>query len=164
MPEMEDLLSAAADEADGEPVELELEEISLSDIEPGELEGESDELLLDEIAPLEVDEDGDHDLELDSQTDLDDDFDVAIAGSAGAAFTEPTEQGEAPTQQAGEAFAGAPLSKFRRPEGDAEGATEADAEADADAGGSALGRVKIVRMKQSKDGRAPARARVLASY
>ena len=175
MPEMEDLLSAASD-GGGEPVELELDDLSLSDIGPDDLETGSDELLLDEIAPLEIGDEGDLHDELEG--DLAEDLQVVASGDARpgpqgaragaehatAEITEPVALGEAPMSQgesaaAGQAFAASPLSKFRRPADDA--GDEGD---EAGAGGSALGRVKIVRMKKAKDGRAPSRARILASY
>ena len=197
MPEMEDLLSAAAEsEGDDEPVELELEELSIGDLGEDELEADvletdGSELLLDDIAPLDDDEafDTADQLEEELPGELEEVAASIRQGQgrrpAAAAMAEKTERIEvaaAPSNGAGEsaegrAFAASPLSKFRRPADDAAGAEMDEAPAasghapeptegadDAAAGGSALGRVKIVRMKKSKDGRASARGRVLASY
>lgn len=151
LPQMEDLLSGAMPE--GEMLaEIELDELSLGDIGAEDLDTGGGELLLDDIAPLEI-----GDGEIDGAS--------AAAARAHVVQTETTEPGPrdaARTTRGTTAFAPSSLSKFRRPAESAD-ADEAGEE-EAAGGGSALGRIRIVRMKKSMDGRAAARARVLASY
>lgn len=189
MPEMEDLLSAAAVPGDDEPIEL--EELSIGDLEVGDLEAHGDELLLDDIAPLdegEIDElDAGFTLAEPAGSRRGKPLQAAPAADGPrkraprgrtrtratappAAGTEPVGPGEARISSRGPAegraaFAAKPLSKFRRPDdGPADGAEADAADGDEPGGGSALGRVKIVRMKKARDGSASARGRVLASY
>jgi hypothetical protein len=183
MPEMEDLLSAAA-EVGEEPVDFEIDELSMGDLDADdlsmhELETGGDELLLEEIAPLEIDDEAIGEVPEGLPSSAAGAPRRRAAGSV-AGITEPIELEGAPTSRRaaapkGEAFAASPLSKFRRPDdaraqagdgigsGNPDGAF-ADTPDDDAAGGSALGRVKIVRMRKARDGRAPARGRVLASY
>ncbi len=162
MPEMEDLLSASASQrgSDGEePVEIELDELSIGDLGPDDLEAveldaDGGELLLEEIAPL----DSQATIEVSALDDLDDADDLEAglsvdleavapaeapekpAAAAMAEATEPTQldpaQSEHGGKQAGRAFAASPLSKFRRP---AEGAASAEQD---EASGEAAASVK----------------------
>jgi len=182
LPHMEDLLSGAADD-DGEPVEIELDELSLGDVGPDDLDTDGSELMLDEIAPLEVDtgqmDDGAARLADAGRQPRSDAAPEAAEGARAqrravpeAEITEPSQLDEAPmivgeSAPADAAFAASPLSKFRRPEDEPTTESKGGSEDEADeppGGGSALGKIQIVRMRKSRDGRAPARARVLGSY
>lgn len=170
MPEMEDLLLAAHDGEGAEPVELELDELSLGHVGPDDLEtgGDGDLVLLDELAPLEI-ADGVIDR---GSSELDrgrsDGAPVEAAKRGKAEATEPIVEPEDRTPADGSprsraALSPSKLSKFRRPEDELEADAAQEAE-QAPRGGSALGRIRIVRKKQSEDGRAAARSRVHASY
>jgi hypothetical protein len=163
MPEMEDLLLAAADGESAEPVELELDELSLGHVGPDDLEtgGDGEFVLLEELAPLEVAEGV---IDTGSSELAPDEVVAATAPKRGKAEeTEPIVEVETRTPapaapQARSANSPAKLSKFRRPEDDLEHAEESPR------GGSALGRIQIVRKRKNEDGRAAARSRIHASY
>ena len=171
MPEMEDLLLAAADgpaAEPAEPVDLELDELSLGHVGPDDLEtgGDGELVLLEELAPLEI-ADGVIDTGANDFAG-DDDVDAPAAQRGKAEETEPIVEVETRTPapaspRARSAFSPSKLSKFRRPEDDLEG-EEAQAADESPRGGSALGRIQIVRKRKNEDGRAAARSRIHASY
>ncbi len=166
MPEMEDLLWAAAEGQPAEPVEIELDELSLGHVGADDLEtgGDGELVLLEELAPLEIADGvidaGEHEFA---------GADEATAMQRGKAErTEPIVEVETRTSapaspRARSAFSPATLSKFRGLDDDGE-AEEAQAAEESPRGGSALGRIQIVRKRKNEDGRAAARSRIRASF
>lgn len=168
MPEMEDLLLAAADGEPAEPVEFELDELSLGHVGPDDLEtgGDGELVLLEELAPLEIG----HDVVDPAASDFAEGgaTDAPALKRGRAEETEPIVEVETRTPapappRARQAFSPSKLSKFRRPEDDPEDEA-AQAAAESPRGGSALGRIQIVRKRKNEDGRAEARSRIHASY